>query len=212
VTTNPDPVGAGLVESLARPGGNVTGLANLSYDLAAKRLELLKEVLPKAARVAVIWGKDNRNAARSMHEMKAAAALMKIDLKSLEVKALKDFDPVISTIKSERQDGLIPLNDPLIVSQLKLIVGLAAKNRLPAIYHDRAFCEAGGLTSYGTDLDHLDRRLAVYVDKILKGTKPADLPVEQPTKFEFIINLKAAKQIGLAVPPNVLARADRVIR
>ena len=212
VTTSPDPVGAGLVESLARPGGNITGLANLSYDLAAKRLELLKEVLPKASRVAVMWGKDNSNAGRLMNEMRAAATLMKINLKSVEVRGPRDFDPVISTMKRERQDGFIPLNDPLIVSQLKLIVGLAAKNRLPGIYHDRAFCEAGGLISYGTDLDHLDRRLAVYVDKILKGAKPADLPVEQPTKFELVVNLKTAKQIGTTIPPNVLARADRVIR
>ena len=129
--------------------------------------------------------------------MEAAAAVMKIELKAMEVKGPKDFDPLISTIKRQRQDGFIPLRDPQTVRQLKLIVELAAKNRLPAIYDDRVFVEAGGLMSYGTDLAHLDRRLAAYVDKILKGAKPEDLPVEQPTKFEFIINLKAAKQIGL---------------
>jgi putative ABC transport system substrate-binding protein len=144
--------------------------------------------------------------------MEAAAALMKIDLNPMEIKGAKDFESVISTIKKQRQDGFIPLRDPHIVRQLKLIVGLAAKNRLPAIYDDRAFVEAGGLMSYGTDLAHLDRRLAVYVDKILKGAKPADLPVEQPMKFELLFNLKAAKQIGLTIPPNVLVRADRVIR
>jgi putative ABC transport system substrate-binding protein len=212
VATSGDPVGAGLVESLARPGGNVTGLANLSYDVAAKRLELLKEVVPKASRIAVIWSKDTPNTARWINEMEAAAAVMKIDLKAMEVKGPKDFDPLISTIKRQRQDGFIPLRDPQTVRELKLIVELAAKNRLPAIYDDRVFVEAGGLMSYGTDLAHLDRRLAVYVDKILKGANPADLPVEQPMKFELVINLKAAKQIGLTIPPNVLARADRVIK
>ena len=212
VATSGDPVGAGLVESLARPGGNVTGLANLSYDLAAKRLELLKEAVPTARRIAVIWSKDTLNPARWIHEMEATAAVMKIALKPVEVKGPKDFDSVISTIKKQRQDGFIPLRDPHIVNQMKQIVLLAAKNRLPGIYDDRAFVEAGGLMSYGTDLAYLDRQLAVYVDKILKGSKPADLPVEQPKKFEFIVNLKAAKQIGLTIPPNVLARADRVIR
>ena len=212
VATSGDPVGAGLVESLARPGGNVTGLANLSYDLAAKRLELLKEVVPNASRVAVIWSKDSLDAGRWIKEMESAAAMMKIDLKPMEIKGPKDFESVISNLKKQRQDGFIPLRDPHIVRQLKLIVGIAAKNRLAAIYDDRAFVEAGGLMSYGTDLAHLDRRLAVYVDKILKGSKPADLPVEQPMKFELLFNLKAAKQIGLTIPPNVLVRADRVIR
>jgi putative ABC transport system substrate-binding protein len=212
VVTSGDPVGAGLVESLARPGGNVTGLANLSYDLAAKRLELLKEAVPRASRVAVIWSKDSLDAVRWIKEMKAAASVMKIDLKPIEIKGTKDLDLVISTLKKQRQDGFIPLRDPHIVRELKLIVGLAAKHRLPAMYDDRAFTEAGGLMSYGTDLAHLDRRLAVYVDKILKGSKPSDLPVEQPMKFELLFNLKAAEQIGLTIPPNVLVRADRVIR
>jgi putative ABC transport system substrate-binding protein len=212
VVTSGDPVGAGLVDSLARPGGNITGLANLSYDLAAKRLELLKEVVPRASRVAVIWSKDSLDAARWIKEMNAAASVMKIELKPIEIKGTKDLDLVISTLKIQRQDGFIPLRDPHIVRELKLIVGLAAKNRLPAIYDDRAFVEAGGLMSYGTDLAHLDRRLAVYVDKILKGSKPADLPVEQPMKFELLFNLKAAKQIGLTIPPNALVRAERVIR
>jgi putative ABC transport system substrate-binding protein len=144
--------------------------------------------------------------------MEAAAAAMKIALNRMEVKGPKDFDAVISTIKKQRQDGFIPLRDPHIVNQMKQVVLLAAKNRVPGVYDDRAFVEAGGLMSYGTNLAELDRRLAVYVDKILKGTKPADLPVEQPMKFELLFNLKAAKQIGLAIPPNVLARADRVIR
>jgi putative ABC transport system substrate-binding protein len=212
VATSGDPVGAGLVESLARPGGNVTGLANLSYDLAAKRLELLKEVVPKASRIAVIWSKDALNPARWIHEMEGAAAIMKIFLKPIEVKGPKDFDAVISTIKKQGHDGFIPLRDPHIVNQMKQVVLLAAKNRLPGVYDDRAFVEAGGLMSYGTDLADLDRRMAVYVDKILKGAKPADLPVEQPMKFELVINLKTAKQIGLMIPPNVLARANGVIR
>jgi putative ABC transport system substrate-binding protein len=212
VVTSGDPVGAGLVDSLARPGGNITGLANLSYDLAAKRLELLKEVVPRASRVAVIWSKDSLDAARWIKEMNAAASVMKIDLKPIEIKGTKDLDLVISTLKKQRQDGFIPLRDPHIARELKLIVGLAAKHRLPAMYDDRAFTEAGGLMSYGTDLAHLDRRLAVYVDKILKGAKPADLPVEQPMKFELLFNLKAAEQIGLTIPPNALVRAERVIR
>ena len=212
VTTSGDPVGARLVESLARPGGNVTGLANLSYDLAAKRLELLKEVAPKASRIAVIWSKASPNAPHWIKEMEAASALMQINLKAMEIKGPKDLDAVISTIKRERQDGFIPLRDPQIVRELKLIVGLAAKNRLPAMYDDRVFTEAGGLASYGTDLADLDRRLAVYVDKILKGAKPPDLPVEQPTKFEFIVNLKTTKEIGLPIPPTVLFKADKIIK
>ena len=212
VTTSSDPVGTGLVESLARPGGNVTGVANFSYDLAAKRLELLKEAVPKASRLAVLWSKDSPNAARWINEMEAYAASMKFKLRPLEVKGLKDFDPIFSTMKRERIEGFVPLRDQLIVNQLKRMVELAVKNRLPAIYDDRAFTDAGGLMSYGTDLADLDSRLAVYVDKILKGRTPADLPVEQPMKFEFIVNLQAAKKIGLTIPPNLLVRAQEVIK
>ncbi len=186
VATSGDPVGNGLVASLAHPGGNITGLANLTFELAPKRLELLKEAVPKLSRVAVLWSADARDSAQGLSETKTAARSFGVKLQSVTVK--------------------------FILSQLKRIIEFAAQNRLAAMYDDRAFVDAGGLMSYGTLLPDLDRRLATYVDKILKGTKPADLPVEQPTKFEFVVNLKTAKQIGLTIPPNVLARAATVIR
>jgi ABC-type uncharacterized transport system substrate-binding protein len=205
-------VETGLVASLARPGGNVTGLANLTFELAPKRLELLKEAVPKLSHVIVLWSPEAANSAQGLPETEAAARAFGIKLQSVRVKGPEDLERAFSAIRKERVGAFMLLRSPLINSQLKRIGELAVQNRLPAMYDDRAFPEAGGLMSYGTLLADLDRRLATYVDKILKGAKPADLPVEQPVKFEFIINLKAAKQIGLTVPPNVLARADRVIK
>jgi putative ABC transport system substrate-binding protein len=212
VSVSGDPVGLGLVASLARPGGNVTGLTNLTSELAGKRLELLKEVDPRISRVAVLWNPDASSSALRMRETDAAAASLGIKLQPVEVRAANDFERAFSALKRERADALFPLRSPFISNHVKRIVELAAKNRVPGMYDASEFAEAGGLMSYGTMLADLDRRAATYVDKILKGAKPAELPVEQPTKFEFVINLKAAKQIGLTIPPNVLVRADKVIK
>jgi putative ABC transport system substrate-binding protein len=212
VATSGDPVGTGLVSSLAHPGGNVTGLANLTFELAPKRLELLKEAVPKLSHVAVLWTPDAANSAQGLPETEAAARSFGIKLQSVKVKGPDDLERAFSAMRKERIGAFMLLRSPWILSQLKRIVELEARNRLPGMFDDRAFPEAGGLMSYGTLLADLDRRLAIYVDKILKGAKPADLPVEQPMKFELVINLKTAKQIGLTIPPNVLVRADRVIR
>ncbi len=215
VSVSGDPVRAGLVASLARPGGNITGLANLTPELAGKRLELLRETVPQVSRVAVLWERrdtfDSDSALR-MKETQSAAPSLGIKLQSIEVRGVNDFEPAFSAMKKDRAGALVPLRGTLINNQRKRIVELAAKNRLPSMYDAREFAEEGGLMSYGTILADLDRRAATYVDKILKGAKPADLPVEQPMKFEFVINLKTARQIGLTIPPNVLARADRVIK
>jgi putative tryptophan/tyrosine transport system substrate-binding protein len=208
-----DPVAFGLVASLARPGGNITGLsATPGLGLEGKRLELLKESFPKVSRVAALLNPNHPFALRFKTEYEAAAQPLGIRLLSLEMRDPTDLEQAFSAANRERAEVLVTINSPLVTSQLKRIVDLAAKNRLPTMHQERRWVEAGGLMSYGTDYAGLYRRAAVYVDKILKGTQPVDLPVEQPTKFEFIINLKAAKQIGLTIPPNVLARADRVIR
>jgi putative tryptophan/tyrosine transport system substrate-binding protein len=208
-----DPVAFGLVASLARPGGNITGLsATPGLGLEGKRLELLKESFPKVSRVAALLNPNHPFALRFKTEYEAAAQPLGIRLLSLEMRDPTDLEQAFSAAKRERAEVLVTINSPLVTSQLKRIVDLAAKSRLPTMHQERRWVEAGGLMSYGTDYAGLYRRAAVYVDKILKGTQPVDLPVEQPTKFEFIINLKAAKQIGLTIPPNVLARADRVIR
>jgi putative tryptophan/tyrosine transport system substrate-binding protein len=212
VSVSGDPVGLGLVASLARPGGNVTGLANFTSELAGKRLELLKEVVPRVSRVAVLWNPDSSSSTLRMRETEAAAPSLGIKLQPVDVREPNDFEHAFAALKKDRADALFPLRSPLIGSQVKRIVELAAKNRVPGMYDASEFAEAGGLMSYGTMLADLDRRAASYVDKILKGAKPADLPVEQPTKFEFVINLEAAKQIGLNIPANVLARADKVIK
>jgi len=212
VATGGDLVTSGLVASLAHPGGNVTGLANLTFELAPKRLELLKETVPNLSHVAVLWSPDTRNSAQGLPETEAAARSFGIKVQSINVKGPDDLQRAFSVMRKEPVGAFILLRSPLILSQLKRIVEFEAQNRLPAMYDDRAFPEGGGLMSYGTLLDDLDRRLAIYVDKIIKGAKPSDLPVEQPTKFELVINLKTAKQIGLTIPPNALARADRVIR
>jgi len=211
MTSVTDPVGTGLVTSLAHPGGNVTGLSNLS-ELSGKQLELLKEAFPKVTRVAVLWDPANAANARLLGEMKVAAGGLRITLQPLEIRGPDDFKPAFSAIKKEHASGLIVLRNVITYAYGPRIVDLAAKSRLPAMYPDRVLVDTGGLMSYGPNFLDMFRRAATYVDKILKGVKPADLPVEQPTKFEFVVNLKTAKQIGLTIPPNVLARADRVIR
>ena len=212
MTNAADPVETGLIDSLARPGGNITGLVTISPELTGKRLELLKEAFPKVSRVAVLTNPANPEQEARVKEINVAAQALGVQLQILEVRGPTDFDSAFSTITKMRVDALAPLGDPFIVSHRNQIVDFAAKNRLPAMYHRMEFVDAGGLMAYGPSYNDLFRRSAIYVDKILKGTKPADLPVEQSTKFEFIINLKTAKQIGLTIPPNVLGRADRVIR
>jgi putative ABC transport system substrate-binding protein len=202
-----DPVASGLVASLARPGGNITGLTNLSPDLGGKRLELLKETFPKVTRVAHLWNPDSPGS-----DMQAAAKALGLQLQSLEVRSSNDFDSAFEAVLRGRAQSLVTSPNPLLNTNHKRIVDFATKSRLPGMYHRNEFVEAGGLMSYAPDLNANFRRAAIFVDKILKGAKPADLPVEQPTKFELIINLKTAKQIGLTIPPNVLARADKVIK
>jgi len=207
-----DPVGNGIVASLARPGGNITGLTILAPELSGKRLELLKEAVPNVTRVATLWNSANPSQELQWKEMQAAAQVLGLKLQSLEVRSANDFDSAFEAALRERAQALITTPEPLINTHLKRIVEFAAKNRLPAMYAGPEVVDAGGLMSYAPDYTHQYRRAAVFVDKILKGARPADLPVEQPIKFEFIINLKAAKQIGVTIPPNVLARADKVIR
>ena len=207
-----DPVANGLVASLARPGGNITGLSTLAPELSGKGLELLKETIPKLSRVAVVWNPDNPGKTSSFKETEVAAQALRLQLQSLEVRGPNDVEPAFQAAKKERAGALIVLRDVVVSSQIKRILELALKNQMPAIYGDRGFVDAGGLMSYGPNIDDLFRRAATYVDKILKGTKPADLPIERPSKFELVINLKTAKQIGLMIPPNLLARADRVIK
>jgi len=208
-----DPVEAGLVESLARPGGNVTGLTSLSRELGGKRLELLKEAVPKVARVAVLYDPANPPSIIEVKEvLPVAARALGLALQPWEVRGTDDFDRVFAALNKQRPDGLYVSSGPLINVNQKRIVGLALKSRLPSMYYSREAVDAGGLMYYGADLADSYRRVATYIDKILKGAKPADLPVEQPTKFELVINLKTAKQIGLTVPQKVLARADKVIR
>jgi putative tryptophan/tyrosine transport system substrate-binding protein len=207
-----DPVEAGHIESLARPGGNVTGLINLNTELGGKRLELLKEAVPKLSSVAVIYDPTNPANVRQLKESEAPARGLGLTLRSWEVRAADDFEKLFAASNKQRPDGLYVLGGPLAYANQKQTVGFALKSRLPSLYTRKQDVEAGGLMYYGADQAASYGRVAYYVDRILKGAKPGDLPVEQPTKFEFIINLKAAKQIGLTIPPNVLARADRVIR
>src|SRR5689334_5875370 len=207
-----DPVGGGLVSSLARPGGNITGLSVMARDLNGKRLELLKEAFPKVARVAFLWELFHLSGNPALTEMEAAAKALGLKLQSLPVRSLDDFDGAFARAEREGAQALITDPRPLITNQQRQVLDFAAKNRLPAIYHTSEFVEAGGLMSYAPNYMDLWRRAATYVDKILKGAKPADLAVEQPKKFELIINLKTAKQIGLTIPQKVLARADRVVQ
>ncbi len=212
MTQDSDPVANGFVASLARPGGNITGLSTLAPELSGKQLELMKEIIPKLSRVAVFGSSTSPGNAQSLREVELAARAFKVQLQYLDVLAPKDIETAFRAASNGRADGVLVLNSPVFGSRRTQVVDLAVKSRLPATYWRSDFVEAGGLMSYGTSQNDLDRRVATYVDKILKGTKPADLPVEQPTKFEFAINLKAAKQIGLTIPPNVLARADKVIK
>ncbi|MGH7771384.1 MAG: ABC transporter substrate-binding protein [Candidatus Binatia bacterium] len=207
-----DPVASGFVASLARPGGNITGLSTLSPEISGKRLELLKEVLPKATRVAILWNPPNPGSAKILKGTEVAAQSLGLKLQPLEVRSLDDFDGAFQAATKGRAGAVMILGDPVSFTHRRRIVDLAAKNRLPAIYNRPEYVEEGGLMTYGASYTDLARRAATYVDKILKGTKPADLPVEQPMKFELVINLKTAKQIGLTIPPNLLVRADKVIR
>jgi putative ABC transport system substrate-binding protein len=207
-----DPVGSGFVASLARPGGNITGLAALAPEMSGKQLDLMKEIIPKLSRVAVIGNSTNPGDAQALRETVLAAGSVEVYLRYLDVLDPKDIETAFRSAAKGRADAVVVLGNPILNAHRKEIADLAAKHRLPATYARPEFVEAGGLIYYGTNYNDLFRRAAIYVDKILKGAKPADLPVEQPTKFEFIVNLKAAKQIGLTIPPNVLARADKVIR
>jgi putative ABC transport system substrate-binding protein len=207
-----DPVASGLVISLARPGGNATGLSNMLPEQSGKLLELLKEAAPKVSRVAVVWDSANPGKILELKEMQTVAPLLGMTLQSLEVHSEKDVQNAFSSISKTRSNGLVTFIDAVTVSHRQKIVDFAAKNRLPSIYQASDFVSAGGLMSYGVNRVELHRRAATYVDKILKGTKPANLPVERPIKFDLVINLKTAKQIDLTIPPNLLARADRVIR
>ena len=207
-----DPVGSGFVSSLARPGGNITGLSSMGPDLDGKRLELLKEAFPKVARVAFLWESGSTRGNLPLTNMEAAAKPLGLKLLSLEVRSLDDFESAFARAKRDGAQALITFPRPLINTQQRQVLDFAAKNRLPAMYATSEFVEAGGLMSYAPSYTDLFRRAADFVDKILKGTKPADIPVEQPTKFEFVINVKAAKQIGLTIPPKVLAQADKVIK
>jgi putative ABC transport system substrate-binding protein len=207
-----DPVREGFVASLARPGGNITGLTSISIDLAGKRLQLLKEAVPRLTRAGVLWDSADQGAAANFKETEAAARALEVRVQSLEVRSPKDFESAFKAASEGRAHGLIVLQGLLINPHRTRIVDLATKRRLPTIFADGRHVESGGLMSYAPNYPDMFKRVAIYVDKILKGAKPADLPIEQPTKFELVINLKTAKQIGLTIPPEVLARADKVIR
>jgi putative ABC transport system substrate-binding protein len=207
-----DPVGSGFVASLARPGGNITGLSTLSPELSGKQLELLKEIVPTLSRVAVLGNSTGPGNAPALREIELAAGALGIEVQHVDVKGPKDIETAFSAIKKERAGAFIVLRNPVTGTHRKGVVDLAAKSRLPAMYVSPEWVEAGGLMCYAPDIRDNWRRAATYVDKIWKGARPADLPVEQPTKFELVVNLKTAKQIGLTIPPNVLARADKVIK
>ena len=211
-TSVSDPVGAGLVTSLARPGGNVTGLTQFAPELGLKRLELLKEVVPRLSRVAVLWTSDRAGQKPQMEEIESAANALRLRLQPLDAPEPPDFEALFQTAIRGRADAFLALASPRFTSHQAQIVGLATKNRLPSVYVESNWVEAGGLMSYGPNTNERWRRAAYYVDKILKGAKPADLPVERPRKFEFVINLKAAKEIGLTIPGSVLYRVDRVVK
>jgi putative ABC transport system substrate-binding protein len=212
MVTTGDPVASGLVASLARPGGNITGVTALGQELSGKRLEVLKEVVPKVSRVAVLSNPTNPDSGLSLKGLEVAAQALGVQFQVHEVRDPTEFDKAFDATTREGARALMVLPDPMFVSQRERMVALSAKSRLPVMYAHREFVDAGGLMFYGASLADMWRRAATYVDKILKGAKPAELPVEQPTKFDLLINLKAAKQIGLTIPPNVLARADKVIK
>ncbi len=214
MATAADPVGEGLVANLARPGGNVTGLSSLSFELNTKRLEILKDAVPKLARVGLLWlAGGSISQELQLKELRAAALALKLKLEEIETQAdAKGLESAFNTAKQKQVNAIMTTTGYRFFAERKRIVELTGKNRLPAIYYAKEFVDEGGLMSYGADYTDLYRRAAVYVDKILKGARPADLPVQQPTKFEFVINLKAAKQIGLTISPDLLARANKVIQ
>jgi putative tryptophan/tyrosine transport system substrate-binding protein len=212
MTFDDDPVGSGFVATLARPGGNITGLSTLAPEISGKRLELLKETLPMLGRVAVVGTSSRQGVAQAMKEMELAAAAFRLKLEFLDISDPKGIESMFRDAAKAFADAVLVLQSPIFNSYRAHTAELAVKSRIPTVYPASQYVVDGGLMSYGANIADLDRRAASYVDRILKGAKPADLPVEQPTKFELIINLKAAKQIGLTIPPNVLARADKVIR
>jgi putative tryptophan/tyrosine transport system substrate-binding protein len=213
IITSVDPVVTGLVDSLARPGGNITGVATLRRELSGKRLELLKEVIPGISRVGILWDPNSPDPRIAFKEYEAAASALKIRIQSLEVGGPNpDIEGAFQAVTKDRPNALVMIQTNVLNRYPKRIADFALKNRLPSMYERFAYVEVGGLISYAANEAESYRRAAVYVDKILKGAKPADLPVEQPTNFELAINLKTAKEIGLTIPPNVLARADKVIR
>jgi putative ABC transport system substrate-binding protein len=206
-----DPIGTGLVPNLAHPGGNLTGLSSVVAELSGKRIELLRAAFPTFSRVGVLWNPISLAAQAEWKAIDAAAPAFGVVASSLEVRKSEDLEPAFTAMRKQRLDALVVELDPLTLHHRKQIVALARRYRLPDIYASREFVEAGGLISYGVNYPDLYRRAAIYVDKILKGAKPADLPIEQPTKFELLINLKTAKALGLTIPPSLLARADQVI-
>ncbi len=212
MTFDSDPVGSGFIASLARPGGNITGLSVLSPELSGKQLELLKEVIPRLSRVAILGNSNEPANPKTLKEIELAAGELGVQVQPLDVLNPNNIETAFRAATKARADALVVLASPVLNDQRAKVTNLALKSRLPAIYFRQEFVDAGGLMSYGTSFTDLSRRASVYVDKIFKGIKPADLPVEQPTKFELVINLKTAKQIGLTIPPNVLARADRMIK
>jgi len=207
-----DPIAVGLIDSLARPGGNITGITNIVGVLSGKRLELLKETVPKVSRVAVLWNPQDPASAQQWEESRPVARALGLQLHSMAVSSTDKYAEAFKEAIKAGSGALAVTGHAMALANQKQITDLATKNRLSAVYHRDTFVASGGLMSYGDDQTELYRRVAIFVDKILKGTKPYDIPVEQPTKFEFVVNLKAAKQIGLTIPPNVLVRAQRVIR
>jgi putative tryptophan/tyrosine transport system substrate-binding protein len=207
-----DPLGIGLVASLARPGGNVTGLSLMASEVVGKQLELLKEMVPKVSRVALLWNPANPGSAPQLREAEASARVLGVRLQTLEARVPQEIDSAFAAMTKERAGALVVLTDAIFMNQRRQIAELAAKRRLPAVYGVREHAEAGGLMVYSANFLDLERRAATYVDKILKGAKPADLPVEQSTNFELVINLKTAKTLGLTIPPSLLQRADEIIR
>jgi putative ABC transport system substrate-binding protein len=211
MTNDPDPLGDGFVASLARPGGNITGLSTFAPELSGKRLEILREVVPKLSRVAVLGSSGATGYAQTLKEIEPAAKAFKMQLQFLDVLHAKDIETAFRAASKGRAQGAVTLNSAILGSQRAQIAELAVKKRLPVMYHQSEFVEAGGLMSYGVNVPDLNRRAASYVDKILKGAKPGDLPIEQPTKFELVINLKTAKLLGMEIPPTLLALTDVVI-
>jgi putative ABC transport system substrate-binding protein len=210
-TIGPDSVAGGLVASMARPGGNVTGLNTLTSELAAKRLELLRDVLPGIERVAVLWNPAVPDRAVELKNTQLAARTLRVEIQSLEVRRRDDLDETFKAIVKGRADALVILADPVTMTHSAKIIEFATKKRLPTMFNQKPPVDAGGLLSYGTNYKEAFRRAAMYVDKILRGAKPADLPIQQPTKFELVINMKTAKALGLTIPPSLLQRADQVI-